>query len=54
MKKFICRILFILGICTILGIFGGIDNGYSITNLLWIIPIILVMWVSTRVGKLWD
>lgn len=51
MKKFICRILFILGICAMLGIIGGIDNGSPITNLLYIIPIILVMWVLAEVGE---
>jgi hypothetical protein len=51
MKKVICRSLFILGICAMLGIIGGIDNGSPITNLLWLIPIILVMWVLTKVGE---
>jgi hypothetical protein len=51
MKKFICKVLIVFGLCMILGIIGGIDNGEPVTNLLYIIPIILVIWVSVKIGE---
>jgi hypothetical protein len=55
MKEIICRALFILGICAILGIISGmLDCGYPVSNAWWILPIVFVMWVSAKVGKLLD
>lgn len=54
MKAIICRILFFIGFCSILGIIGGIDNGEPLTNIWWVVPIVLVMWVSNKVGKIFS
>ena len=54
MKAIICRVIFLIGICLIFGIIGGIDNGEPLSNIWWSIPIVLVMWVSAKVGKILD
>lgn len=43
MKEKVSRWLLVIGAFLILGIVGGIDNGEPISNLLWCIPIMLVM-----------
>jgi hypothetical protein len=52
MKRKICGALFVIGLFLIWGIIGGVDNGEPLSNVLWMLPIALVMWVSAKVGRL--
>ena len=54
MKEKICMFLFVLCIVFILGIFGGIENGEPLTNLLWCTPAIIVAKICAVVGGLLD
>lgn len=54
MKKKICGALFVIGLILVIGIVGGTECGEPLSNLLWCIPIMFVMWVLARVGRLFD
>ena len=54
MKEKICLFIVVLCIVFILGIFGGIEHGESLTNLFWCIPAIIVAKVCAVVGGLLD
>ena len=54
MKQKICMFLVVLCIVFIIGIFGGVENGEPLTNLLWCIPAIIVAKVCAVVGGLLD
>ena len=43
MKEKIC--VAIIGICMLLiiGLFGGVDNGEPVTNLVWCVPLLAVI-----------
>lgn len=54
MIKKICGVLFVVGVFLILGIIGGVDNGEPLSNMWWCVPVMFVMWVLAKVGKLFD
>ena len=54
MKKKICGFLFIVGMVLILGLVGGIEHGEPLSNGFWCFPIMFVMWVISRVGRLFE
>lgn len=54
MKKVICGTLFAIGVISIYGIIGGTECGEPLSNMMWCIPIMFVMWVLARVGRLFD
>ena len=54
MKRKFFGLLFVIGLFLIWGIIGGVDNGEPLSNMLWMLPIALVMWVSARVGRLFE
>ena len=54
MKQKICMVLFILCVVLIVGIFGGVENGKPLTNLLWCVPIGFLGWVFAVVGDITD
>ncbi len=52
MKKIICGVLFGVGVLSIFGIIGGTECGAPLSNVFWCFPIMLVMWVLVRIGRL--
>lgn len=54
MKKIICGVLFLIGVLSICGIVGGTECGEPLSNMPWCLPIMFVMWVVARIGKLLD
>lgn len=52
MKQNICLAIILLGILAITGIAGGCDNGQPLTNALWCVPILAVMFVALFIGDL--
>lgn len=52
MKKLICGAISFASLFLIYGIVGGVEHGESLANMLWCIPLLLVMYVSGRIGEI--
>jgi hypothetical protein len=51
MKRQICAAVFGISLLLIIGLVGGVDCGEPISNLIWTIPLGIVMIVSAIVGE---
>ena len=51
MKKTICGWVIAISIFLMVGIIGGIDHGQPLTNIIWCLPLAVVMWVSAIIGE---
>ena len=55
MKRKICGMVIGIGLLIILGIIGGIDYaGEPLTNCLWILPTMIVMWIAAKIGGFYN
>ena len=51
MKRKICGLIIAIGFFVCIGIIGGIDySNEPLINALWILPTMIVMWVSAKIG----
>ena len=50
MKNTVCGCVLAISLFLVLGIVGGIEQGQSVANMLWCIPLFIVMWASGRIG----
>ncbi len=54
MKRRICKVLFVIGLILIIGIVGGVECGEPFSNAFWCFPIMFVMWVVAKAGRLFE
>ncbi len=50
MKK-LCSLLFVISIFMLGGIADGLCEGAPLSTVLWSIPILLVMWISSKIAE---
>lgn len=50
MKQKICGAILLVSSLLILGIIRGVDDGAPITNALWCIPLLCIVFISAYVG----
>ncbi len=48
--KSICRIISVVSALLMLGLAGGVSNGEPIMNLVWCAPLLLLAYVTARIG----
>ncbi len=54
MKKTICGVIMFASLFLMLGIVGGVEHGKSVANMWWCVPLLATMWVSGRIGELFN